>query len=326
MSEPVRGGATKGVDVSVCIANWNCRALLQACLESLLHQPQGVNLEVVVVDNASTDGAPDMVEKLFPEVILRRNTANLGFSRASNQAAALAHGRYLFFLNNDTVVPPNTLRKLLDYATAHPEAGIIGPRLRDGQGDVQISTHPLPTLEALLYRTILGRCTGLGRAAYRRYRRDDFDPEQTHAVEMLLGAAMFMHRAVFEECGRWDEEFVFCAEDLDLSARVGRHRPLIYLADVEITHYGRASSRQHPGYATTNLATGLVRYLRKLGYSRPALWLYKTAVTLDVPVRLLAKSIDYRWRRLRGAPAEKSRLRVQGLRHLLGHLPSLWRQ
>jgi GT2 family glycosyltransferase len=180
----------------------------------------------------------------------------------------------------------------------------------------------------LLYRTILGRCTGLGRAAYRRYRRADFDPERRRAVEMLLGAAMFMHREVFEQCGRWDEGFAFCGEDLDLSARVGRHRPLVFLPEVEITHYGRASSRQHIGYATTNLATGLARYLRTRGYSGPALWLYKTAVTLDVPVRLLVKTVDYCWRRLRGnrAQAEKSRLRIEGLRHLLGHLPSLWRQ
>src|SRR5215831_19232577 len=82
------------VDVTVCIANWNCRDLLRACLESLHDRPQGVRLETVVVDNASDDGAADMVAREFPEVVLLRNAANVGFARANNQAARAAQGRY----------------------------------------------------------------------------------------------------------------------------------------------------------------------------------------------------------------------------------------
>src|SRR5947209_13599707 len=103
------------IDVTVCIANWNCRELLRGCLESLHDRPQGVRLETVVVDNASTDGAADMVARDFPEVTLIRNAENVGFSRASNQAAAVARGRYLFFLNNDTVVSAGALRRLVSY-------------------------------------------------------------------------------------------------------------------------------------------------------------------------------------------------------------------
>jgi GT2 family glycosyltransferase len=303
--------------------------MLKDCLASLHDQAQGVRLETIVVDNASGDGAADMVAALFPEVVLQRNAANLGFARANNQAAALARGRYLFFLNNDTLVPPSTLRQLLDYAEAHPQVGMIGPRLRDGQGSVQVSYRRLPTLAALLHRTSLLRYSGLLRAAYRRYRRDGFDPESTRTVETLMGAALFLRRELFEECGRWDEQFVFGAEDLDLSARVGQRAPLIYLPSVEITHYGRVSSRQHSSYATANMAIGHVRYLRKAGYSRPAVWAYKLAVTLDVPAQLALKGVEYLGRRLRGqtARAHRTMLRLQGLRHLLfRHLPVLWRQ
>src|SRR5437762_4353250 len=106
------------IDVTVCIANWNCRALLRACLESLHDQPQGVRVETVVVDNASHDGAADMVARDFPEVLLVRNAQNVGFARANNQAAARAGGRYLLFLNNDTVVPAGALRRLVEFADA----------------------------------------------------------------------------------------------------------------------------------------------------------------------------------------------------------------
>src|SRR5665213_1162499 len=159
--------------VSVCIVNWNCRKLLKACLRSLTSKLQGLRLEVIVVDNDSTDGAAEMVERAFPRVVLVRNADNAGFARANNQAARLARGRYLFFLNNDTVVPPGALRRLVEYARAHPEIGLLGPRMRDGRGRTQVSCRRRPTVAALLHRTILLRWTGLFRAAYRRYRSRD---------------------------------------------------------------------------------------------------------------------------------------------------------
>src|SRR5438067_1265345 len=154
------------IDVSVCIVNWNGREMLADCLESLLRRPQGVRVEVIVVDNASTDGAPELVAAEFPEAVLVRNGWNAGFARANNQAAARARGRYLFFLNNDTLVPPLALKRLLDFAEAHPHVGMIGPRLRGGDGQFQASYRPRPTLGALLHRTLLLRPTGLLRRAY----------------------------------------------------------------------------------------------------------------------------------------------------------------
>jgi hypothetical protein len=307
------------IDVSVCIVNWNCRDLLRACLESLHDHPQGVRLETVVVDNGSTDGAADLVAREFPEVILVRNPVNVGFARANNQAARRARGRYLFFLNNDTRVPPGTLGRLVDYAEDHPEAGLIGPRLRDGQGQPQVSYRRRPTVATLLHRTSLLRWTGLLEGLYRRYRRQEFDPDATRPVEVLMGAAMFLPRRVFFRCGLWDEGFAFGGEDLDLSTRVGREHAVVYLPDVEIIHYGRVSTRQHIGYAYSNMTAGLARYLRKSGCSRAALLAYKLMVTLDAPVQLAGKGLQYLWRRLRGrrGKAEKTLLALRGLGHFL---------
>jgi N-acetylglucosaminyl-diphospho-decaprenol L-rhamnosyltransferase len=316
------------IDVSVCIVNWNCRDLLRSCLQSLHDQPQGVRLETIVVDNASTDGAADMVAEEFPEVILLRNSSNSGFSRGNNQAAEKAQGRYLFFLNNDTFVPAGALVRLITFADAQPDVGIIGPRLRDSQGQIQVSYRQRPTVGTLLHRTSLLRWTGLWRGAYRRYRRQDFDPITTRPVEVLMGAAMLLPRKVFHECGGWDGEFAFGGEDLDLSARVGKRYLIVYHPSVEITHYGRASSRQHIGFVSSNMAIGFLRYLRKCGYSERALWGYKLAVTLDAPVQFVGKAMQYAYRCLRGkhARAEKSLLAMRGFGHFLARgLVEFWR-
>jgi N-acetylglucosaminyl-diphospho-decaprenol L-rhamnosyltransferase len=307
------------VDVSVCIANWNCRELLHGCLQSLLDYPQRVRFEVIVVDNASSDGAAEMVAREFPEVLLVRNSTNRGFSKANNQAAEESRGRFLFFLNNDTVVPPGTLRRLVDYAERHPEIGMLGPRWRDGQGHFQVSVRQQPTIAALLHKLTLLRWTGLFKAAYRRYRRQDFDPQMTRCVDVLLGAAVLLPRELFFASGGWNEEFTFGGEDLELSARINQMAKVVYWPKAEIVHFGRASSRLHNGFASSQLAIGWVRYLRKIGYGRGAMLAYKTIVTLDAPVHMLGKMLQAAWRWLMHQPtaAIRSWRAARGTIHFL---------
>jgi GT2 family glycosyltransferase len=323
-----QAGLTDLVDVSVCIVNWNCREVLRGCLLSLRNQPADVKFEVFVVDNASTDGAAEMVAREFPEVTLIRNAQNAGFARANNQAARLARGRYLFFLNNDTVIPPGTLRRLVDHGDGHPEVGMIGPRLRDGEGRVQASYRCRPTLAGLLHRTSILRWTGLLHHAYRRYRRHRFDPEYSGKVELLIGAAVFLRREAFFECGPWDEGYMFGGEDLQLAGQVGRKYEVIFLPSVEIIHLGRASTRHNIGFCFSHMMLGLVRYLRHTGASPGGLLLYKFIVTLDAPVQFIGKAIQYAWRRWRGKKrkAQQTLIAWRGFKHfLLQGLIPFWR-
>lgn len=315
-------------DVSVCIVNWNCAPLLRKCLASLYARPQGVRFEVVVVDNASADGAADMVAAEFPQAVLLRNPANLGFSRGNNQAAALARGRYLFFLNNDTELPAGTLAEFVAFADRHPGVGMVGPRLRGADGAPQVSYRTRPTVWALCHRISLLRWTRLFRRAYYRYRRDTFDPDGVRVVEALMGAAVFLPRDVFEQSGRWDERYRFGGEDLDLSAQVSRRHQVVYFGHVEVLHYGRVSSRANTSFAAPNVAIGYVHYFRKAGASRPALAAYKALVTIDAPVHIGVKLFEAACRLARGRPdkARKSLLAARGLWHFFRHeLVRFWR-
>lgn len=316
------------VDVSVCIVNWNCVELLRKCLRSILHQPQGVELEVIVVDNASTDGAADMVADEFPEVRLIRNSSNVGFSRGNNQAAEVARGRYLFFLNNDTELAPETLADFLAFSERNPGVGMIGPKLRGQNGEHQISYRTRPTLPALLHRISFLRWTGLFREAYYRYRRETFEPEGIRTVEVLMGAAVFLPRSVFEHSGRWDERYRFGGEDLDLSTQVGRNHQLVYFSQVEVLHYGRVASRANVGFSQPNVAIGYVHYFRKAGVGSVGLLLYKVLVTIDAPLQVLAKTLQAAYRLATGRPdrAAKSWLAAKGtLNFLIQELRRFWR-
>ena len=264
----------------------------------------------------------------FPRVKLIRNVDNRGFARANNQAACAAPGRDRFFLNNDTVVPAGALRRLLDYARAHPEVGLIGPRLCNGSGRTQTSFRAKPTVAALLHRLTLFRWTGLFRHAYQCYRRRKVDFQTTRPVEVLMGAALLVRRSLFFEIGLWDEEYTFGGEDIDLCSRMARRAAVIYHPAVSITHFGRTSSREHIGFAHTNTVIGMVRYLRKCGTGRGSLLFYKCALTLDAPLQWARLAAQFLWRRLRQQPekARKCAVALRGVTHFLRQgLGLLWK-
>jgi hypothetical protein len=193
---------------------------------------------------------------------------------------------------------------------------------------VQVSYRLRPTLTTFLHRTRLLRWTGLLRRGYHRYRRLPCDRKSPQPVEVLMGAAVLLPREVFQACGRWDEAYHFGGEDLDLCYRVGRRYPLVYHPQVEITHYGRVSTRQHIGFAWEKIAVGFVHYLRQTDCPPAAVLAYKMLLTLDAPVHWLTTAFQYVWRLARCRPdkAEKSLLQLRGLGHfMLRGLAAFWR-
>ncbi len=288
-------------DLSVIIVSWNVRELLRACLRSVVGgQESGVrsqgperlspvpcplSLEIIVIDNASSDGSAAMVADEFPDVELIANSENFGFTRGNNQGLASAQGRYILFLNPDTVVAGDALRTMITYMDAHPQVGASGPRLFYADGTPQSSRRRFPTLATALFEStpLAWHWPDSLNPWARRYRmeegqglegfehreaqdRDPADPVASAAeeVDWLVGAALLVRREVLEQIGGFDEGYFMYSEELDWCRRAkGAGWHIVYLPSARIVHYEGKSSEQVTAARHIHFQTSKVRYFRK---------------------------------------------------------------
>ncbi|MBS1709419.1 MAG: glycosyltransferase family 2 protein [Armatimonadetes bacterium] len=232
-------------DLSVTICSWNTVNDLRDCLASLRAFRDEANFEVVVVDNASSDGSADMVAAEFPEFRLLRQTKNLGFTGGHNLAIAERKGHDVALLNSDTVVHPGAIRTLTSYFKEHPEAGIIGPKLLNPDGSLQFSCRRFPNPVAAAFRnTFLGRMFPNNKYV-REYLMQDWEHEQPREVDWLSGAALFARGEVVDKVGVLDDSlFMFC-EDVDWCKRTWQAGwKVVYVPEAVITHaIGRSTDK-----------------------------------------------------------------------------------
>ncbi|MEW5718116.1 MAG: glycosyltransferase family 2 protein [Chloroflexota bacterium] len=265
------------MDISIIIISWNVRELLRKCLQSISNQLLVIGeqrqlitnyqlpiAEVIVVDNASSDHTVEMLRAEFPDVRVIANSENAGFTRANNQALALAQGRYLFLLNPDAELRAGALHALYDYAETHPRVGIIGPRLYYGDGSLQSSRRRFPTLAtAFLESTKLQQWFPRNRALTHYYMRDTRD-DATQEADWINGAAMFVRRAVYDQIGGLDEAFFMYSEELDWCYRAKRAGwQIVYLPTAQVTHYEGKSSEQAVAQRDIYFHSSKVRFFRK---------------------------------------------------------------
>ena len=231
-------------DVSVLVVSYNTAEHLRRCLASALHEPSRAEREVIVADNASGDGSPDLVRAEFPEATLIETGSNLGFAAAVNVCAKAATGRYLLLLNSDAVLAPGALDELVQFADTAPRNGIYGGRIVDERGHVDYrSCWGLPSAWSMF-------CFGVGlSSAFPRNRR--FDPESlgrwdrssVREVGAISGGFMLIERGLFERLGGLDEAYFMYSEDIDFCARARAlgYRPVV-VPSATATHAVGASS------------------------------------------------------------------------------------
>jgi len=229
--------------LTICIVNWNTREDLRRCLDSLVDGAGALEIETIVVDNASIDGSPEMVERDFPQVRLIRNAGNTGFAHANNQAIRASSGDYLLLLNSDTIVAPDALAALIAGMEADPRTGIGGPKLLNADGSLQYSCRRFPTFTAGIFRN-----TAFGQLFSRNkkvsdYLMTDFDHASRLAVDWVSGAALCIRRATLEQIGLLDERYFMYCEDVDWCYTAGLAGwKVVYFPDAVITHIiGRSS-------------------------------------------------------------------------------------
>jgi GT2 family glycosyltransferase len=239
------------VDLSIVILNYNTREHLRTCLWSLLAEGSTsfnggpIEAEVVVVDNASADGSGEMVRTEFPWVDLISSPRNGGFAFGNNQALPHTSGEAILLLNPDTVIPSGGIAALFDRLRAHPEAGIIGPRLLRPDGSMHLACRrSFPTPSIAFYRL-----SGLSRIFARsprfaRYNLTYVDPRLAIEVDSVCGACMLVRRSVVERIGLLDERFFMYGEDLDWCLRTRREGWTVrYEPSIVVHHQHGAASR-----------------------------------------------------------------------------------
>jgi len=220
--------------------------------------------EVWVVDNASSDGSAEMVRVSFPQVRVIASETNLGFTRANNEALRRCGGRYALLLNPDTQVVGDALSRMLDYMEAHPDVGVLGPKLCYADGCPQSSRRRFPTLmTALMESTLLEQWFPRNRWA-RAYRMADTPEDVTQDVDWVTGACMLVRAEAIRQVGLLDDRFFMYSEELDWCRRMADAGwRVVYFPEATVVHHEGQSSGQVVAARHIRFQTSKVLYFRK---------------------------------------------------------------
>lgn len=271
-------------DLSVTICSWNTLADTRACLKSLEAIRDEASFEVIVIDNHSRDGSAEMVASEFPWVRLFTMGQNLGFTGGHNLALRERKGRHAFLLNSDATVHPGALRTLLDYLAAHPDCGMLGPKLLNPDGSLQFSCRRFPNPVAAMFRnTFLGRLFPKNRYT-RDYLMQDWDHDKEREVDWVSGAAFLVNGDLMDKIGTFDDAFFMYCEDVDWCWRAWKAGfKVVYVPQAVVTHAIGKSTDKAANRMILRFHVSMLRfYTKNMLPERPALarpFLYVFATT-----------------------------------------------
>lgn len=269
--------------LSIIIVNYNVKYFLLQLLESLERSKTTFDREVIVVDNASTDGSMQLVSDRFPEIITINNEENVGFSKANNQGIRISRGKYVLLLNPDTIVQEETLESTVQFMEAHPEAGALGCRMIDGAGNyLPESKRSLPTPVVAFYKAFGFASLFPTSKKFNAYYLGHLPENEVHEVEVLTGAFMLMPREVLNQVGFLDEQFFMYGEDIDLSYRIfSAGYKIYYFPRTSIIHFKGESTRKDSLTYIRNFYRAMIVFARKHYSGRKASML---GVTLNLAI------------------------------------------
>jgi len=284
--------------LSIIVVSWNVKGDLLNCLGSIRNNPPSCQYEVIVVDNASSDGTVDALRQQFPLLRLIDNKENRGFAGANNQGLDVACGQYIFFLNPDTIVTPRSIDVLLRFMEDNPDVGACGPKLTSENGIAQHTVRCFPSFAGALHRHTIFKALGIFRPAYNKWLMKGFSSDSPVQVDQLIGAALMVRREAMEDVGKMDHEnFFMYYEEVDLCYRMKKAGwRTMFVPYARIVHLGGRSSGQIPAEKTLMAMSSLLKFLKK---HRSAVsftvfsWVFKTAFVLNEIMNLLLYSLVY---------------------------------
>ena len=254
----VRGAA----ELAVIIVNYNTGDYLERCLTSIETHRGNIDIDVLVIDNASVDGSHTRAIAAHPWARLIENRENIYLSPAWNQGIRATDAPYVLLLNPDTEWWVGTLADYVAVARAHPRAGIVGPMIRNLDGTVYPSGRPLPSVVDAVGHGFVGPIMPDNRFT-RRYHMEGWDRTTEREVDWVSGACMLLPRKVFEDVGMLDESFPLFAEELDMATRLrDAGWSVLYTPDVEVLH-AVGISRGRSRRMSVMHSTSVYRYYRK---------------------------------------------------------------
>ncbi len=228
------------LDLSIVIVNTNTNAILKDCLKSIFQETKGMQFEVIVSDNNSTDGSKEMIEKEFPQVIVIKNDRNMGFSGANNLGFKISKGRYVLALNPDTIVLKTALSDMINFMDSHPETGACGCKLLNADKTLQPSCENFPTIfSEVFYGTLLNKIFPHDRK---------IDRGNYYEVDWVSGACLMVKKEVLEKTGGFDEDFnPIYSEETDWCYRIKKRGwKVCYYPEPEIIHlWGQTVKKRH---------------------------------------------------------------------------------
>jgi GT2 family glycosyltransferase len=241
-------------DLSISVIDTDNRELTLQCLRSLADGARRVSLELLVVDNACTDGSAEAIAAEFPDAVLLHNAERRGFSTNNNLALARSHGRYAMILNDDTIVGAGALDRLVSFMDRHPEVGAVGPRLLNADGSIQqsVGKSPHPLFEPL-------------HPLSNRLRRLDWRPEVPTEVDAISGACLMVRREVLDQVGGLDPAFdPLYSEEVDWCHRIrGAGWPIYHLPEATVVHLGSQTMNRAPRHKLERLYEKKALFFRK---------------------------------------------------------------
>ncbi|RYY62646.1 MAG: glycosyltransferase [Chitinophagaceae bacterium] len=273
------------VILSVIIVNYNVRFFLEQNLRSVIAASAGLETEIFVIDNHSADNSLAYLQPLFPSVKFIGNTVNHGFGKACNQGLALATGKYILFLNPDTILPEDGLSKPLSFLEQQSDAGALGIRMLDGRGRfLRESKRAFPSP-----RTSLFKLAGLSRLfprspLFARYHLGHLRNDQNQQVDVLSGAYMMIRKEVLDRTGGFDESFFMYGEDIDLSYRIQlAGYKNYYFAGTSIIHFKGESTRRASANYVKMFYQAMSIFVRKhYGVSRAGFFNFSIQLAIGI--------------------------------------------